>query len=322
GWHEQGDGKYFLGISVENGRVKDEGDFKLRSALREIVETYYIPMLVTPQQNVLIYDIEEGDRAKIDDILKRSGIKTVDQIDPLVRRSMACPALPTCGLAITESERILPTILDRVRATMDKVGLGDEHFVVRMTGSPNGCARPYLAELALVGSGSNAYQVWLGGAPNHSRLARPIVQKLPDAELESFLEPIFVYFKRSRQGMESFGDFCDRVGFDTLKHFIQAYKPPVDGQSEDNADVDVEEAGANEGKPGSSIDAELRKKLGEAPAAVSPEPASKKPGRKRHRVGVQDDTYASLRQLAADRGQPVTTLVNEVLATYLDTQKR
>ena len=88
---------------------------------------------------------------------------------------------------------------------MTKVGLEDEHFVVRMTGCPNGCARPYLAELALVGSGSNAYQVWQGGAPNHTRLARPIVQKLKDPDLESILEPIFVYFKRSRQGTESFG---------------------------------------------------------------------------------------------------------------------
>ncbi|MEM6501077.1 MAG: sulfite reductase, ferredoxin dependent [Cyanobacteria bacterium P01_C01_bin.89] len=297
GWHEQGDGRYFLGISVENGRVKDEGDFKLRSALREIVETFYIPMLVTPQQNVLIYDIEAGDREKINKILKDSGVMAVEEIDPLVRRSMACPALPTCGLAITESERALPSILDRVRSLMTKVGLEDEHFVVRMTGCPNGCARPYLAELALVGSGSNAYQVWLGGAPNHTRLARPIVQKLKDPDLESFLEPIFVYFKRSRQGAESFGDFCDRVGFDTLMHFIQVYKPSLEDQQEKNPQ-------------------DLEKSL-EAPAAQLPTPT-----RKRHRVGVQDDVYASLKQLAADRNQPVTALVNDVLAAYLETQKR
>ncbi|MGD1851348.1 MAG: sulfite reductase, ferredoxin dependent [Cyanophyceae cyanobacterium] len=301
GWHEQGDGKHFLGISVENGRVKDKGDFKLRSALREIVETFQIPMLVTPQQNVLIYDIEAGDRGTINDILKRSGVLAVEELDPLVRRSMACPALPTCGLAITESERALPSILDRVRNLMAKVGIEDEHFVVRMTGCPNGCARPYLAELALVGSGSNAYQVWLGGAPNHTRLAQPIVQKLPDPELEAFLEPIFVYFKRSRQGTESFGDFCDRVGFDTLMHFIQAYKPSLEDQQEKEQEtppIPLNNQNGNSETPQASVS-----------------------GKKRHRVGVQNDTYASLKQLAADRDQPVTALVNEVLATYLETQK-
>ena len=282
GWHEQGDGKYFLGISVENGRVKDEGDFKLRSALREIVATFNVPMLVTPHQNILIYEVESGDRATIDTILKRNGVKTADEIDPLVLHSMACPALPTCGLAITESERALPGILERIRSLTERLGLGDEHFVVRMTGCPNGCARPYLAELGLVGSGPNAYQVWLGGAPNQERLAQPFVQKLPDAEIESFLEPILVYFKRSRNDGESFGDFCDRVGFDTLKHFIQAYKSPTEGNS-----------GAVSVKGGRGT---------------------------RHRVGVREETYVSLKELAAKRGQPVTALVHEVLCSYLADQ--
>ncbi|MEM1425542.1 MAG: NADPH-dependent assimilatory sulfite reductase hemoprotein subunit, partial [Cyanobacteria bacterium P01_H01_bin.130] len=288
GWHDQGDGKHFLGISVENGRVKDVGDFKLRSALREIVATFNVPMLLTPHQNVLIYEVNAGDRAKIDSILARSGVKTADAIDPLVLHSMACPAMPTCGLAMTESERILPSILERVRALTQQLGLGEEHFVVRMTGCPNGCARPYLAELGLVGSGSNQYQVWLGGAPNQTRLAQPFVEKLPEEDIESFLEPILVYFKRSRDEGESFGDFCDRVGFDTLKHFIQAYKSPDGNAPEENGSV--------------------------------PQPRAKGGRGNRHRVGVRAETYSSLQALAAERGQPVTALVHEVLSKYLADQ--
>ncbi|MHC5831539.1 MAG: sulfite reductase, ferredoxin dependent, partial [Nostoc sp.] len=104
-------------------------------------------------------------------ILSRNGIgDDPSKIEPLVRYAMACPALPTCGLAITESERAIPGILERVRALLDKIGLQNEHFVVRMTGCPNGCARPYLAELAFVGSAPESYQLWLGGSPNQTRL--------------------------------------------------------------------------------------------------------------------------------------------------------
>jgi sulfite reductase (ferredoxin) len=142
-----------------------------------------------------------------------------------VHRSIACPALPTCGLAITESERIIPTILGRIRGLLTQMGLPEESFVVRMTGCPNGCARPYMAELGLVGSGPEAYQLWLGGSPNQTRLARAYMQKLPDAQLETTLEPMFAFFKASRKKAESFGDFCDRVGFDALREYVASYVP-------------------------------------------------------------------------------------------------
>lgn len=161
GWHEQGDGKLFLGISIQNGRVKDEGTLQLKTALREIVQTYNLPMLLTPSQDAILYDIPPAQKAQIQTILTRCGIKGVEDIDPLVRYSMACPALPTCGLATAESERAIPTILDRIRALLIKVGLEQEHFIIRMTGCPNGCARPYLAELGFVGNGPDTYQIWL-----------------------------------------------------------------------------------------------------------------------------------------------------------------
>lgn len=226
GWNEQGDGKLFLGISIDNGRVKDEGKFQLKTALRTIVEQFDLPMRLTPNQNLIFYDIVPKDRQTIQAILERSGVITNPQtISALTRYAMACPALPTCGLAITESERAIPGILERIRTLLDKVGLQKEHFVVRMTGCPNGCARPYMAELGFVGSAPESYQVWLGGSPDQTRLAQPIIEKLHHNSIESFLEPIFVFFKKSRQAKESFGDFCDRVGFDAIRQFSSTYKP-------------------------------------------------------------------------------------------------
>ncbi len=224
GWHEQGDGKLFLGISIENGRVHDTETLKLRSALRQIIEQFQLPIRLTPHQNALLYDIDPQHQAAIDKILTAAHVQAdPEKIDSLTRLSMACPALPTCGLAVTESERVLPSVNERIRQALTAVGLPDEQMVIRMTGCPNGCARPYLAELAFVGSFPESYQVWLGGAPNQTRLAKPYTDKMHINDLETFLTPIFSYFKQDRQTGEGFGDFCDRVGFDK----IQARQNPV-----------------------------------------------------------------------------------------------
>lgn len=225
GWHEQGDGKLFLGISIENGRVKDEGTFQLKTALREIEQKFALPMRLTPSQDIVLYEIDPADQAEIQAILDRCGIRKESEIDPLVRYSMACPALPTCGLAVTESERAMPGILDRIRALLDKVGLKQEHFIVRMTGCPNGCARPYLAELGFVGQSPEAYQLWIGASPNQTRLSEPYLDNVAIQDLETTLEPLFVCFKKNRKRNESFGDFCHRVGFDTLRQFTATYEP-------------------------------------------------------------------------------------------------
>lgn len=225
GWHEQGDGKLFLGISIENGRVKDEGSFQLKTALREIEQKFSLPMRLTASQNLVLYEIDPAHQSEIQSILDRCGIQPETAIDPLVRYSMACPALPTCGLAVTESERALPSILERIRALLVKVGLKEEHFIVRMTGCPNGCARPYLAELGFVGQSPNAYQVWLGAAPNQTRLSQTYVDNMAIEDLETTLEPLLVCFKKNRKRGESFGNFCDRVGFDTLRLFASTYEP-------------------------------------------------------------------------------------------------
>jgi sulfite reductase (ferredoxin) len=223
GWSEQGDGKHFVGISIENGRVKDEGEFKLKSALRKIVETYRLPMILTPSQNAILYDVRSEDKEAITQILAEHGIKTETEIDSLERYSMACPALPLCGLANAEAERVLPSILERMRSVLTKVGLPDESFITRMTGCPNGCARPYLAEVGFVGNGPNQYQLWLGAAPNQTRLSEVYLEKLNTDDLETTLEPVFAFFKKRRRKDESFGDFCHRLGFDAIREFAENY---------------------------------------------------------------------------------------------------
>jgi sulfite reductase (ferredoxin) len=225
GWHEQGDGKLFVGVHVRNGRVQNLDKLRNKAALKEIVETFKVSMRVTPNQSVILCDIEPGDKAAIQAILDRDGITPDSKLDSLERYSMACPALPTCGLAVTESERIIPSLLERIRKLLNKLGLRGETFVIRMTGCPNGCARPYMAELGFVGQSPQSYQLWLGGAPNQIRLARPYMEKLHEDDLEKELEPLFVCFKQNRNEGESFGDFCDRYTFPSLREFSGTYEP-------------------------------------------------------------------------------------------------
>lgn len=224
GWGEQGDGKLYLGISIENGRIQDTDTLQLKTALRELARQYEIPMRLTANHNIVLYDIDPAWKDDIDSLVKRHGIKRETEIDPLVRYSMACPALPTCGLAVTESERILPSMIGRIRTLIDSLGLGDQHLVIRMTGCPNGCARPYLGELGFVGQAPGAYQLWLGADADQNRLSEPFMNRMHETDLEKTLEPIFAMFKRQREAGEGFGDFCHRVGFDALREFAAIYK--------------------------------------------------------------------------------------------------
>mmetsp|Transcript_5353 Transcript_5353/g.7580 ORF Transcript_5353/g.7580 Transcript_5353/m.7580 type:complete len:631 (+) Transcript_5353:102-1994(+) len=223
GWWDQGDGKLFYGQHVDNGRVKDEGDFKLKSAMRSLVDKYNLSSIISPTQSIVFRDIDPKDKEGVEAILKEHGIKPIEEVDPLNRLSMACPALPLCGLAQTEAERIMPSYLDRIRVVLDKMNLSDEEILIRMTGCPNGCARPYMAELAFVGDGPKSYQVWLGGSPVLTRTAWPFMAKMNVDDLEATLEPILAMFIQQRQQFEAFGDFCHRVGGDAIEAYKSSY---------------------------------------------------------------------------------------------------
>jgi len=227
GWWEQGDGKLFYGLHAECGRVKDEGSFRLKSALRALVDKYNVPMILSPTQSIIIRDIDPKDKESIDALLAEHGILPIEAVDPLNRLAMACPALPLCGLAQTEAERIMPSYLQRIRNVLDKMDLSDEEIMIRMTGCPNGCARPYMAELAFVGDGPKNYQVWLGGSPVLTRTAYPFLAKMHADDLEATLEPILAMFIKERQEFEAFGDFCHRAGAEAIEKFMESYSGSV-----------------------------------------------------------------------------------------------
>ncbi|MEM6799436.1 MAG: NADPH-dependent assimilatory sulfite reductase hemoprotein subunit [Planctomycetota bacterium] len=216
GWREQGDGKWFYGLNVENGRVKDEGGFRMKSALYEIGRTLSPPIRITPHQGLIFCDIEEGDRPRLEQILRDHGVPLTEEITAARRWSMACPALPLCGLAITESERFLPTLVDQLDAMLAELGLGEEVFTTRMTGCPNGCARPYNSDIGLVGKAKGKYTLLLGGSTLGHRLNWIYKDMVPADDVVPTLKPVFQRFKADRQEGESFGDYCDRLGKDEL----------------------------------------------------------------------------------------------------------
>jgi sulfite reductase (ferredoxin) len=226
GWHQDGGGKLFLGIPVENGRIKDDGPMRLASGLRAYFERYGTPARLTCQQSILLIDINPRDRRAIEDWLKEFGIADVESVSTVRRWSMACPALPTCGLAVTEAERALPSLIDQLEVELDRLGLADERFTVRMTGCPNGCARPYNADIGLVGrsaeknaDGTNnpgTYTIFLGGSTLGERLNVMYKDYVPYVEVVSELVAVLTRYQSERYCSEPFGDYCHRMGVTAL----------------------------------------------------------------------------------------------------------
>ena len=216
GWHPQGDGRWFYGLNVENGRIKDEGSFRLKTALREIGRELRPTLRLTPHQSILFCELEASERPRLEEIFRRHGLPLSEEISQARRWSMACPALPTCGLAVTESERALPGMIDQLEAELDRLGLADEAFTTRMTGCPNGCARPYNSDIGLVGKTKGKYTIYLGGRLLGDRLNFIYKDLVPAEEVVPTLVRVFEYFSDSRSEGETFGDFCHRQGVDNL----------------------------------------------------------------------------------------------------------
>ncbi len=206
GWHRQSSGLWFVGLPLLCGRLQGE----LKQGLRQLVETYQLEVRLTPNQDLLLCNIGTAQRSSVRAALAALGLDTPEAPQPLARHAIACPALPTCGLAITESERILPEVLDRLEALFRRLGI-ERSVLVRMTGCPNGCARPYMAEIGLVGSGVAQYQLWLGGTPDLGCLAAPYLERMPLEQMEATLEPLLLAWKEEG-GRRSFGAFVGRLG--------------------------------------------------------------------------------------------------------------
>lgn len=212
GWQRGEDGKWHLTLFIENGRIKDRPEKSLKSALREIADMHKGDFILTPNQNVVIARVTAARRKTIEAILARHGID-IDTTSGLRRNSMACVALPTCGLALAESERFLPSLIDALEDELDKAGLRHDDIVIRMTGCPNGCARPYLAEIGLVGRSPGLYNLYLGAAFDGSRLNKLVAQDVDKAAIVSTLAPMFSRYAKERMDRERFGDFTIRAGF-------------------------------------------------------------------------------------------------------------
>jgi sulfite reductase (ferredoxin) len=223
GWHEQGDGQVFLGVNVENGRILDREGLTLKAALREVCHQYQPGVRLTAHQSILFTDVKPENREGIEAILRRHGVKLLNEISTVRRWSMACVALPTCPLAITESERVLPGLIDQLEVELARLGLSSEKFTLRMTGCPNGCARPYNAEVGISGRAADKYAIYLGGRMLGDRMAFLYQDLVPIDELVPILTVLLTYFKHDREGNESFGDFCFRKGADDLSQWSQKF---------------------------------------------------------------------------------------------------
>ncbi len=223
GWHEQGNGKLFYGLNVENGRIHDEDQLLLKTALRLICTTLKPPIRLTSHQSMLFCDLDPADREPLEHILRDHGVKLHDEISAVRRWSMACVAWPTCGLAITESERALPGIIDQLEVELAKLGLSRERFTLRMTGCPNGCARPYNCDIGLVGKAAGRYTLLVGGRLLGDRLNFIYKDMVPAADIVPTIVPVLAYFKQEREHGETLGDFCHRKGLENLLAWSDQY---------------------------------------------------------------------------------------------------
>ncbi|GHO66637.1 sulfite reductase subunit beta [Ktedonobacter sp. SOSP1-52] len=226
GWHQQADGRWFLGLHVQNGRIRDIEQLQLKSGLRAVIGSYQPGVRLTGQQNILLTDIQAEDREALEDQLRSYGIETDPSKVGSYRFAMACPSLPTCGLALAEAERALPGVMQQLDIPLRELGLDGEPLSVRMTGCPNGCARPYMGDIGLVGRSKNLYNVYIGGDRPNARLNTLYATSIHTDKIVETLTPLLSLWKAERQPQESFGDFCHRIGVEQLRERVASVASP------------------------------------------------------------------------------------------------
>jgi sulfite reductase (ferredoxin) len=222
GWHEQGDGRLYLGLPVSSGRIIDEDRTKLRTALREIVALYGVDPILMPSQDIILSEIDPEDRAAIEKTLRAYGLRFGADMVPAERWALACPALPTCGLALTEAERVRDLLVAEIVERMARWGVEDERLSIRITGCPNGCARPYSGDIGIVGRIPGFYSIYVGGDFEGTRLNEVVAERIRLGEVADVLDPLFALYAASRRDGEGFGDFCHRVGVARLREVLEA----------------------------------------------------------------------------------------------------
>lgn len=211
GWRQGDDKSWHFTLYVANGRIKDLPGWTLKKALREIAELGICEFVVTANQNVTLAKVPTKSKSKIEAIFKAHGI-SLEPSSRMRANAMACVSLPTCGLGLAESERYLPSLITKLEDSLDKAGLRHDDIIVRMTGCPNGCARPYLAEIGFVGRNPGLYNLYLGAAFDGSRLSKLYAQDVNEERILALLDPLLQAYAKERKSGERFGDFCIRAG--------------------------------------------------------------------------------------------------------------
>ena len=205
GWQQQADGRWLVGVWIENGRIKDTDTAPMRAGLRAIVEEFGTEVRLTAQQNLVLVNINAEDRPRVEALLSEHGLRTrADELSALRRYAMACPAMPTCGLAVAESERYLPDVIGE----LERRGYGNERVWIRMSGCPNSCSRPPTAEIGLIGRSLGLYNLYVGGSFAGTRLARLYRPDVRAVALVDVLAGVLDQWRREREPGEAFGDWA------------------------------------------------------------------------------------------------------------------
>lgn len=212
GWVKGLQDKWHFTLFVEGGRVADFNNYRLKTGLREIAKVHSGDFRLTANQNLIIANISSQNKQQITGLLEQYGLTDGKHHSALRRNSMACAALPTCGLAMAEAERYLPSLLDKIEVIVDENGLRNEEITIRMTGCPNGCARPTLGEIAFIGKAPGKYNMYLGAAFDGSRLSKMYRENIGEEEILSELRMLFSRYAKERYDGEHFGDFTIRAG--------------------------------------------------------------------------------------------------------------
>lgn len=213
GWVKGEDGTWHHTFFIQNGRIKDAEGYKLKEALRKIAETQIGEFRLTPNQNLIISRVSEAEKPVIEALIEQYGLSDGSQNSALRRNSMACVSMPTCGLAMAEAERYLPTLIDHLEEILDEAGLKEQEIVIRMSGCPNGCSRPALGEIGFIGKGPGKYNMYLGAGFTGDRLNKLYRENIGEEEILKELKPMIHRYAKEREEDEKFGDFVIRKGY-------------------------------------------------------------------------------------------------------------
>ncbi|MCA0172559.1 assimilatory sulfite reductase (NADPH) hemoprotein subunit [Bacillus sp. RAR_GA_16] len=212
GW-VKGDGKWHLTLFIQNGRIVDLEDYQIMTGLREIAKVHEGDFRLTPNQNLIIANVPEDKKAEIDKLVATYGLTDGKQNSALRRNSMACVAFPTCGLAMAEAERYLPSLIDKIEEIVDAAGLREEEIVIRMSGCPNSCSRPTLGEIAFIGKAPGKYNMYMGAGFVGDRLSKLYKENIGEEEILASLKPILFNYAKEKEENEHFGDYVIRAGY-------------------------------------------------------------------------------------------------------------